>query len=117
MQARWFLRGFLAFLCLSGCAGNARHDTPSPVSHLLTPDVAIPAGCSPLVQYQSTDFRGVTCIALFCRDGRIVRTSGCTTASNPPDYLTEQQLAQLRQRIDKSNFFGQEAYYPASTDC
>lgn len=117
MSRRSLLRGLIALLCcLPGCAGTSpvTGTRPPPAA---TPIVAIPDGCAPLVEYQSIDFRGASCVAVFCEDGTLVRTGTCAATSDTLKRLTEQEMAGLRNQVDESQFFALESYYPASTDC
>ena len=118
MRPRWLLPGFLLLVsCLPACTGGAPPATLTPTLRAATPAIALPTDCAPLIQYHSTDAHGASCIAVICEDGRIARTSGCSTVAQAPDQITEEQLVELRERINRSNFFAQDSYYRASADC
>ena len=118
MRPRWLLSALLLLICaLIGCTRGALPATPTQAPRAAAPAVDLPAGCAPLVQYQSIDSHGASCTAVVCEDGRMVRTSGCSATTKAPEQITQGQLTALRERINESNFFAQEAYYRASADC
>ncbi len=118
MRFRRVLSAFLLLIsCLTACTGSAPPATLTPTSSAATPAIALPLGCAPLIQYHSTDAHNASCIAVICEDGRITRTTGCSTVAQALDQITEEQLVELRERISRSNFFAQATYYRASADC
>jgi hypothetical protein len=118
MRARWLLLGFLILASyLASCSGSAPPVTLTPTLPAATPAIALPDGCAPLVQFHSTDSHGAACIAIICEDGNMARTRACSVATQAPEPLTPEQLAELRDHISRSDFFAQETYYRASADC
>jgi hypothetical protein len=121
MGPRWLSCTLLLLFCLCACHSDASPATPTPTplaAQTATPITALPVDCAPLLQYQTIDPHGASCIAIICEDGQVTRAGIDRSAgAKAPERLTEEQLTELRDRIAESDFFALESYYRASADC